>query len=78
MGSSLVAKMETRLIRGKPVMEHEDEHGSIGYEEDATATPHKGSAEAYLKLLVHRKYSLPERPDVEIERTVWAYREKKE
>ncbi|MEK6837245.1 MAG: hypothetical protein AABX69_01220 [Nanoarchaeota archaeon] len=73
MGSSLVTKMETRLIRGKSVMEHE----GIDYEGDATATPQKGSAEAQLELLVHRKYSLPERPDVEIERTVWAYRDRR-
>ncbi len=72
MGGSLVASMETRPVRGKPAMEHE----GIDYE-DAVSIPQKESAETHLELLVHRKYSLPERPDVEIERTVWAYREKR-
>ncbi len=77
MGSSLVASME-RPIRGKPAMEHEEEHGSIGYEENAISMPQREPTERHLELLVHRKYSLPERPDVEIERTVWAYREKRQ
>ncbi|MBI2580350.1 hypothetical protein HYV85_00925 [Candidatus Woesearchaeota archaeon] len=73
MGGSLVARMEARLAKEKSVLEHED----IGYEEDAVSIPQKESAGTHLELLVHRRYSLPERPDIEIERTVWAYREKR-
>ncbi len=72
MGNSLVARMETRLMKGKPVMEQE----GIDYEEDAVSIPQRESAGTHLELLVHRRYSLPERPDVEIERTVWAYRDR--
>ena len=35
----------------------------------------QASGQAGVELFMHRKYSLPERPDVEIERTVWAYRD---
>lgn len=78
MGGSLVVGMETRQIRGRQVMEREEEPDSIGYEESAIGMQQKEPAGTHLELLVHRKYSLPERPDVEIERTVWAYREKRQ
>lgn len=35
----------------------------------------QASGQAGVELFMHRKYSLPERPDVEIERTIWAYRD---
>lgn len=35
----------------------------------------QASGQAGIELFMHRRYSLPERPDVEIERTIWAYRD---
>ncbi|MBI2141673.1 hypothetical protein HYU16_04605 [Candidatus Woesearchaeota archaeon] len=72
MGSSLVASMETRPIRGKPAMEHE----GVGYEEDDMEATQEPQQQTGMELLMRRSYSIPKRPGVKVERTVWAYRER--
>ena len=72
MGSSLVARMETRLMKEKPVMKEE----GIGYEEDDLEATQEPQQQTGVELLMRRSYSIPKRPGVKVERTVWAYRER--
>ena len=72
MGGSLVASMGTKPIREKPAMEHE----GIDYEEDTIIMPQEAQQQTGVELLMRRSYSIPKRPGVKVERTVWAYRER--
>ena len=61
MSSELFSPIEKGLLKGKALSEQE---------ENKVTAP----GQARLELFFHKRYRLPERPDVEIERTVWAYR----
>lgn len=63
MGDELFRKIENRLLRGKALMDN------IASRKDSSA-----QQQTSLELFVQRRYSVPERPDVEIERHVWALR----
>ena len=76
MVSNLVAKMETRLVKGKSVMEHEGIDYEEEAQEDSIDASQKVQQQTGFALFMRRSYSIPKRPDVRIERTVWAYRER--
>ena len=61
MDSELVSSIESRLLKGKAILEQG---------ENEAAAPRQ----ARLELFFHKTYSIPARPDVEIERTVVIYR----
>ena len=61
MRSELFSPIERRLLKGKALSEQE---------ENKVTAP----SQARLELFFHKRYRLPERPDVEIERTVVVYR----
>lgn len=62
MGDELFRRIENRLLRGKVLMDHIRQKNS--------GAPQQTS----LELFMREEYSLPNRPDVEIERSVWAFR----
>ena len=76
MESILIAKMETRLVKGKSVMKHEGIDYEEDNKEDTIEAPQKAQQHTGIELFMRRSYSIPERPDVKVERTVWAYRER--
>lgn len=63
MGDELFRKIENRLLRGKALMDNVASRKKIGAQQQMS-----------LELFVQRRYSMPEKPDVEIERRVWAFR----
>ena len=63
MDSELVSSIESRLLKGKAILEQG---------ENELPAPRQ----ARLVLFLHKTYSIPARPDVEIERTVVIYRSK--
>ncbi len=67
MGNGLVSELETRLVRRKSALDYED---AGQYGENAEAVGHT-SGQAKPEFFMHRRYRLPQRPDVEIERMVW-------
>ncbi len=67
MGNGLVGELETRLLRGKAALDYED---AGQYGENAESVEHT-AGQAKLEFFMHRRYRLPQRPDVEIERRVW-------
>lgn len=62
-----MGELETRLLRGKAALDYED---AGQYSENAEAVKHT-AGQAKLEFFMRRKYRLPQRPDVEIERKVW-------
>ena len=65
-----MGELETRLLRGKAALDYED---AEQYSENAEAVKH-AAGQTKLEFFMRRKYRLPQRPDVEIERRVWASR----
>ncbi len=70
MGNGLVGELETRLLRGKSALDYEDIEQYSG---NAEAVKHT-AGQTKLEFFRRRKYRLPQRPDVEIERKVWTLR----
>ena len=70
MGNGLMGELETRLLRGKSALDYE---GVEQYSENAEAVKH-AAGQTKLEFFMRRKYRLPQRPDVEIERKVWTLR----
>ena len=65
MGSELFSTViETKLLKGKALVEQ-----TTG-KQDKQNVPRQATLQLYL----HKKYTIPARKDVEIERTVWTYR----
>ena len=62
-----MGELETRLLRGKSALDYEDVEQ---YSENAEAVEHI-AGQTKLEFFMRRKYRLPQRPDVEIERMVW-------
>ena len=61
MESELISTIENRLLKGKALVEQG---------ENKVTAPRQ----ARLELFFHKRYSIPARPDVEIERTIVIYR----
>ncbi len=66
MGDELFRRIENRLLRGKLLMDHISQKNIV-------------ARQTSLELFMHEQYRQPNRPDVEVERRVWAFsgREKK-
>ena len=67
MGNGLMGELETRLLRGKAALDYED---AGQYGENAEAAKHT-AGQTKLEFFMSRRYRIPQRPDVEIERSVW-------
>lgn len=67
MGNGLMGELETRLLRGKAALSYDDAEQSSVSAETVQRTPRQAKPEFFL----HRRYRLPQRPDVEIDRRVW-------
>lgn len=63
MGNGLFRELENRLLRGKALAENINSQKNSGLQQQTS-----------LELFMRRRYSTPERPDVEVEQKVWALR----
>ncbi len=64
MESELLSSIEGRLLKGKTLVEQETN------KQDRQSEPQQ----ATLQIYSHRKHRIQTGQDVEIERTIWAYR----
>lgn len=67
MSNGLVSELETRLLKGKAALDYENVEQ---YGENAEAAKH-AARQTKLEFFMHRRYKLPQRPDVEIDRKIW-------
>ncbi|MBI2144327.1 hypothetical protein HYU17_04230 [Candidatus Woesearchaeota archaeon] len=61
MHNNVFRRIENRLLRGKALFDYEQTKGE---------KPQQTSLEIFMR----RSYGIPERPDVDVERSVWGYR----